>query len=69
VLAGALGEDVMASAESAAGVAWFDVGLTLAAMGLFVALVARSRTRSRPETLTSALDLRPPAHPVGAPAY
>jgi uncharacterized protein len=69
VLAGALGEDVMASAESTAGVPWFDVALTLVAMGAFVAVVARSRRRLRPETLTPALDLRAPAHPVAAPAY
>jgi membrane protease YdiL (CAAX protease family) len=69
VLAGALGEDVMAPAESGAGLAWFDVGLTLLALGVFVALVARSRRWLRPETRTPALDLRPPAHPVTTPVY
>ena len=68
VLAGALGEDVMASAESTAGVSWFDAVLTLVAMGAFVALVARSRRRLRPETSTPALDLRAPALPVAAPS-
>lgn len=69
VLAGALGEDVLASSESATGVAWFDVMLTLLAMGVFVALVARSRVRLRPETETAALDLRPRPPAVPAPAY
>ena len=68
VLAGALGEDVMASTESAAGVPWFDVALTLVAMAVFVVLVARSRRRLRPETSTPALDLRPPALALAAPS-
>jgi uncharacterized protein len=67
VLAGALGEDVMASAESPAGVPWFDVALTLVALVSFVALVAGSRRRLRPETRTPALDLRRPG-PVPVPA-
>jgi membrane protease YdiL (CAAX protease family) len=69
VLAGAMGEDVLASTESAAGVTWFDVALTLVAMAIFVALVARSRRWLRPETLTRALDLRVPAQPVEVPAH
>jgi membrane protease YdiL (CAAX protease family) len=69
VLAGALGEDVLASSESAAGVAWFDVVLTLVAMGLFVVLVARSSARRRPETETPALDLRPRRPAVPAPTW
>ncbi|TFV69558.1 CPBP family intramembrane metalloprotease [Blastococcus sp. CT_GayMR19] len=69
VLAGALGEDVLASAESTAGVPWFDVALTLVAMAVFVALVARSRRRLQPETMTRALDLRAPAPPVAVPAH
>jgi membrane protease YdiL (CAAX protease family) len=69
VLAGALGEDVLASSEAAAGVPWFDVVLTLLAMGVFVALVARSRGRLQPETQTPAVDLRPRPPAVPATAY
>ena len=68
VLAGALGEDVLASTESPGGVPWFDVTLTLVTMAAFVALVARSRTRLRPETLTAALDLRARTPTVAVPA-
>jgi MYXO-CTERM domain-containing protein len=66
VLAGALGEDVVTSTEGGAGVPWFDQVLTLVALVAFVALVARSRRRLRPETYTAAVDLRPP---VPGPAH
>jgi membrane protease YdiL (CAAX protease family) len=66
VLAGALGEDVVTSTEGGAGVPWFDQVLTLVALVAFVALVAHSRRRLRPETYTAAVDLRPP---VPGPAH
>jgi hypothetical protein len=68
VLAGALGEDVTAATESDAGVLWFDVALTIVALAAFVALVARSRGRLRPETSTAAVDLRLPVPAVPVPA-
>ena len=68
VLAGALGEDATATTESQAGVTWFDVLLVLVALSVFVALVARSRGRRRPETRTAAIDLRPPVRAAPAPA-
>jgi membrane protease YdiL (CAAX protease family) len=68
VLAGALGEDVTAATESDAGVLWFDVALTIVALAAFVALVARSRGRLRPETSTAAVDLRLPVPGVLTPA-
>jgi membrane protease YdiL (CAAX protease family) len=69
VLAGALGEDVVAGTESdAAGVPWFDVALTIVALAAFVTLVARSRRRLRPETSTAAVDLRPPVTAGPTPA-
>jgi membrane protease YdiL (CAAX protease family) len=68
VLAGALGEDVVAATESDAGVLWFDVALTIVALAAFVALVARSRGRLRPETSTAAVDLRLPVPAVPVPA-
>jgi membrane protease YdiL (CAAX protease family) len=68
VLAGALGEDVTAATESDAGVLWFDVALTIVALAAFVALVARSRGRLRPETSTAAVDLRLPVPAVPTPA-
>jgi membrane protease YdiL (CAAX protease family) len=67
VLAGALGEDVAAATESDAGVLWFDVALTIVALAAFVALVARSRWRLRPETSTAAVDLRLPVPAVLTP--
>ena len=62
LLAGALGEDVL-DPESAAALPWFHVLLALLALAAFVALVARSRRRLRPELHTAAQDLRPP-HPA-----
>jgi membrane protease YdiL (CAAX protease family) len=67
VLAGALGGDP-AGTEITVGAMWFDVLLTLVAVSAYVALVARSRARLRPETRTAALDLRTPAAPVLTPA-
>jgi membrane protease YdiL (CAAX protease family) len=60
VLVGAMGEDVTAATEAQAGVPWLDVLLVLVALSAFVALVARSCGRLRPETRTAAVDLRPP---------
>ena len=68
VLAGALGEDFLAASESSAGVPWFDVLLALLALAVFVALVARSRRRLRPELHTAAQDLRPPFPAAPVPA-
>jgi hypothetical protein len=68
VLVGAMGEDVTAATEAQAGIPWLDVLLVLVALSAFVALVARSRGRLRPETGTPALDLRPPVPPLPAPA-
>ena len=67
VLAGALGEGV-ATEEVPAGAGLLFVVLTVLEMAAYVALVARSRRRLRPETLTPALDLRtpPPSQPVPA---
>lgn len=68
VVLGALGEDATAAATSQEGIAWLDVLLALVALSAFVALVARSRGRRRPETSTAAIDLRPPVPPLPAPA-
>jgi uncharacterized protein len=63
VLAGFLGDEV-ATEEVPAGVGTLYLLLTLASMGAYVALVAASRRRLRPEVLTEARDLR---IPVGDP--
>jgi membrane protease YdiL (CAAX protease family) len=67
VLAGALGEAV--ATDDASGPGLLVVGIDVLAMAAYVAFVARSRARLRPERVTPALDLRvsgPP--PVPAPA-
>jgi uncharacterized protein len=58
LLAGLLGDGV-ATAEVPAGAGAVLVLLTFLAMGAYVALVARSRGRLRPEVRTAAQDLRP----------
>ncbi|NEK57476.1 CPBP family intramembrane metalloprotease [Geodermatophilus sabuli] len=58
LLAGGLGEGITTDSVPA-GTGVLVVGLDLLAMGAYVALVARSRGRLRPETETGALDLRP----------
>ena len=68
VLVGALGQEVALDEQTPAAAAWLNVTLTALAMGLYVWLVARSRRRLHPETVTPALDLRtvppiPPAAP------
>ena len=65
ILAGALGEPVVTDEQMPALAAWTNVAFTALAMGLYVWLVARSRRRLHPETLTPALDLRAvaPVHP------
>ena len=68
LLAGAIGEDATTSAASQAGVPWPEVLLMALALSVFVALVARSRRRWRPETRTAAVDLRLPFPAVPAPA-
>ncbi|TFV61740.1 CPBP family intramembrane metalloprotease [Geodermatophilus sp. DF01-2] len=65
LLAGGLGEGV-ATAAVPAGTGVIVVAIDLLAMGGYVALVARSRRRLRPATLTAARDLRPPS-PWGLP--
>lgn len=67
VLAGALGEGV-ATEEVPAGIGIGFAVLSLASMGAYVVVVARSRRRLVPETRTAALDLRLPAPPVPVPA-
>lgn len=64
-LAGGLGEGVATDAVPA-GTGVVVVLVDLLAMGGYVALVARSRRRLRPELLTAALDLRGPS-PRGVP--
>ncbi|HET6859461.1 MAG TPA: type II CAAX endopeptidase family protein, partial [Streptomyces sp.] len=68
VLAGAMGEDATAATQSQAAAQGVDVVLVLVALAAFVALVARSRGRLRPEMRTPALDLRPPVPPLPAAA-
>ena len=65
LLAGGLGEGVVTDAVPA-GTGVLVVLIDLLAMAGYVALVARSRRRLRPETLTAAQDLRPPS-PRGVP--
>ncbi len=65
LLAGGLGEGVATDAVPA-GTGVLVVLIDLLAMAGYVALVARSRRRMRLETLTAALDLRPPS-PRGVP--
>ncbi|HEY4603389.1 MAG TPA: type II CAAX endopeptidase family protein [Blastococcus sp.] len=67
LLVGALGGGV-AGTDSATGGQWTDVVLTLLALSGYVALVAASRHRLRPETRTAALDLRGPHPAVRVPA-
>jgi uncharacterized protein len=67
VLAGALG-DAMVTEDVPTGPGVVSVLLSVASMGAYVALVARSRRRLRPETHTAALDLRSPSVPVPVPA-
>jgi membrane protease YdiL (CAAX protease family) len=67
VLAGALGEGVVTE-DVPAGTGILFLLLTLLATAAYVALVARSRGRLRPETHTEARDLRMPGPPVPAPA-
>jgi uncharacterized protein len=63
VLAGALGQGVATDAVPA-GIGLGFALLSLASMAAFVAAVARSRRRLRPETHTAAVDLRIPGRPV-----
>jgi uncharacterized protein len=63
VLAGALGEGV-ATQEVPEGSGWLLLLISLATMAGYVAVVAWSRRRLRPETRTAALDLRTPGAPV-----
>ncbi|WP_164704671.1 CPBP family intramembrane glutamic endopeptidase [Blastococcus litoris] len=67
VLAGALGEGV-ATEEVPAGIGIGFALLSLASMGAYVAVVARSRRRLLPETRTAAVDLRWPVAAVPVPA-
>jgi membrane protease YdiL (CAAX protease family) len=68
VLAGLLGEGV-ATVSVPDGLGYLFLLVTLVSMGGYVWLVARSRSRLRPETTTGALDLRPPGlRPPTAPA-
>ncbi|MGY1705825.1 lysostaphin resistance A-like protein [Geodermatophilus sp. SYSU D00697] len=60
LLAGGLGEGVTTEAVPA-GTGLVVVAVDLLAMAGYVVLVARARGRLRPETLTPALDLRPPS--------
>jgi hypothetical protein len=59
-LAGLLGEGV-ATEEVPVGTGLIDLLIVTAASIGYVALVARSRDRLRPEITTAALDLRPPS--------
>jgi membrane protease YdiL (CAAX protease family) len=66
-LAGLLG-DGLASEQTATGAALVDLLIITASSAAYVALVARSRGRLRPELRTAAQDLRPPPpRPVGPP--
>jgi membrane protease YdiL (CAAX protease family) len=66
-LAGALGEGV-ATQEVPAGSGWLLLLISLATVAAYVAVVAWSRRRLRPETRTAALDLGTPGVPVPVPA-
>jgi len=66
-LAGALGDGV-ATDEVPAGAGPWMLLLSLLSMAAYVALVARSGRRVRPETVTAAQDLRFPGLPVPVPA-
>jgi membrane protease YdiL (CAAX protease family) len=68
VLAGALGAGV-ATHEVPAGIGLGFAAISLASMGAYVAVVARSRRRLQPETRTAAVDLRVPSRPVPVPAH
>jgi uncharacterized protein len=67
VLAGTLGEGV-ATEEVPAGIGIGFAVLSLASMGGYVAVVARSRRRLLPETRTAAFDLCLPGAPPPLPA-
>ncbi|SNR43723.1 CPBP family intramembrane glutamic endopeptidase [Blastococcus mobilis] len=67
VLAGALGDGVATEAVPA-GIGLGFAALSLASMAAYVVAVARSRQRLRPETRTSAVDLRTPAPLLPVPA-
>ena len=67
VLAGALGEGV-ATQEVPDGSGWLLLLISVATVAAYVAVVALSRRRLRPETRTAALDLRTPGVPVPVPA-
>jgi membrane protease YdiL (CAAX protease family) len=67
VLAGALGEEP-ASEAPPGGLGLVFLLLSLLAMGAYVALVARSRRRLRPELWTAAQDLRSPNLAAPVPA-
>jgi membrane protease YdiL (CAAX protease family) len=67
LLAGALGDGV-ATEEVPQGGAALYLLISLAAMGSYVAVVARSRRTLRPEVLTSALDLGGPGARLPVPA-
>ncbi|SOD93079.1 CPBP family intramembrane glutamic endopeptidase [Blastococcus haudaquaticus] len=66
VLAGALGEGV-ATDQVPAGLGVAFAVLSLTSMAAYIAVVARTRGRLGPETLTGALDLRTPTHPAPVP--
>jgi uncharacterized protein len=65
VLAGALGEAV--ATEDVSGPAVLAVLVDVLAMSAYVAAVALARRRLRPETVTAALDLRPPLPAAAGP--
>jgi uncharacterized protein len=67
VLAGALGEGV-ATEEVPDGSGLVYLLVSLLSMAGYLALVARSRRRLRPETRSAALDLRAPGVPVAVAA-
>jgi membrane protease YdiL (CAAX protease family) len=66
-LAGALGEGVATEAVPD-GIGLLFLLVSLLTMACYVALVARSRRRVRPETRTAALDLRTSGAPVAVAA-
>jgi membrane protease YdiL (CAAX protease family) len=67
LLVGALGGGLTGS-EFDTGGQWTDVALTLLALSGYVALVAASRGRLRPETHTAALEFRVPYPATQVPA-